>query len=146
MILRMTFWLSTRLFELYWSFDKLLYVEMEHRSGSHFWKLYMKTTTKTKKHLAEKLKTSYLCNQIICRPSQSRETIPLIEFEKRSRKKKSFSRLFVRGLAGVCLRKMAKHSWDCLLNCVGFLIFHHPIKNKLYISSSQLEIRSTIIQ
>ena len=144
----MTFWLSARLFkspELYWSFDKLCWNEAPFR-----WpllKILYEIDDKNKqKHSAEILKTSHLCNQIICRPSQSRETIPLIKFEKRSRKKKSFSRLFVRGLAGVCLRKMAKHSWDCLLNCVGFLIFHHPIKNKLYISSSQLEIRSTIIQ
>ena len=40
----------------------------------------MKTKTKTNKKLyAEILKTSCLCNKIICRPSQSRETIPLIK-------------------------------------------------------------------
>ena len=40
----------------------------------------MKTATKLKKHDAEIIQASDLCKKIICRPRQSRETIPLNSF------------------------------------------------------------------
>ena len=58
------------------------YVEMKLHWGGHFLKFYMKTTTKMKKKLdAEIIKTCNLSNESICRPPQSRETVPLIVLE-----------------------------------------------------------------
>ena len=54
------------------------YVEMKHRSKRPFLKLLYENADKNEKKLdAEIIKTYDLCNKIICRPPQSRETIPL---------------------------------------------------------------------
>ena len=62
--------------ELYWSFHKLCSYEAPLRRP--FLKILYENADKCKKELdAETLKTSKLSNKIICRPPQSRETIPL---------------------------------------------------------------------
>ena len=75
----MTFWLSARLFEspeLYWSFDELCWNEAPLRRP--FLKILYENTDKNKnKPDAEITKTYKLSNKIICKPPQSRETIPL---------------------------------------------------------------------
>ena len=65
--------------ELYWSFHKLCSYEAPLRRP--FLKILYENADKCKKELdAETLKTSKLSNKIICRPPQSRETIPLTRY------------------------------------------------------------------
>ena len=72
--------------ELYWSFYKLCWNEAPLRRP--FLKILYENADKYKKELdADTLKTSNLSNKIICRPPQSRETIPLSEFGKRKKVK-----------------------------------------------------------
>ena len=61
--------------ELYWSFDELYWNEAP-LSGA-FLKILYENADKNENRLdGEIIKTSKPCNEIICRPPQSRETIP----------------------------------------------------------------------